>query len=79
MVKKLVALKGKLVFVNDQLVSVNNSEEIEAYEGDYEITPTTKEQILETADKKMKQDLTVKAIPFVEVSNTSGGKTVIIG
>lgn len=78
--KKLVALNGKLVFIDNQLVSVNNGyEEIETYNGSYEITPKGEDQILETADKKMKEDLTVKAIPYAEVSNTSGGTTFTIG
>ena len=51
---------------------------IEEYTGAYEITPTTAEQTLLTKDKYMSDDVTVKEIPFFEVSNTSGGSTVYI-
>ena len=48
------------------------------YEGPYEVTPTINEQILLTKDKAMEDDLEVKSIPYQEVSNPQGGKTVII-
>ena len=48
------------------------------YEGDYEITPTVGEQELKTKHKYMNDDIMVHAIPFFEVSNTSGGNTVFI-
>lgn len=49
------------------------------YEGDYIVTPMVTEQILETQDKVMRSDLTVKEIPTYAVSNESGGNTFIIG
>lgn len=49
------------------------------YEGSYEIKPTNDEQILPTKDKTMKEDLTVDPVSFIEVGNTAGGTTVIIG
>lgn len=49
------------------------------YEGLYEITPRVVEQMLETKDKSMVNDLTVNAIPYVEVSNVGGGFTATIG
>lgn len=52
---------------------------IEIYEGGYAITPTVDGQVLQTAQKLMKDDVTIKAIPFYDVSNTSGGKTIYIG
>ena len=49
------------------------------YEGDYEIIPKAyKEQILNTKNKVMKQDVTVKAIPYYDTTNTAGGSTVYI-
>lgn len=48
------------------------------YEGDYEVTPKVEGQELKTKHKYMIQDVTVHAIPFFEVSNTSGGNTVYI-
>ena len=48
------------------------------YEGDYEVTPTVEGQKLETKQKYMTDDVTILAIPFYEVGNTSGGNTVYI-
>ena len=48
------------------------------YGGSYEVTPKTVAQTLETKDKKMKDNVSVLAIPYFEVSNTDG-TTVIIG
>ena len=56
-----------------------NIHTVEAYEGDYTIVPRVDEQSIPTAEKYMKNDLTVSAIPFFNVSNTSGGSTVYIG
>lgn len=52
---------------------------IPAYQGDYTITPATHTQILETKDTILYNDFTVEEIPFFEVSNNAGGKTVTIG
>ena len=49
-----------------------------AYEGDYEITPTVDGQMLKTKQRYMTDDVTILAIPFYEVGNTSGGNTVYI-
>lgn len=51
----------------------------EQYEGAYEVTPKFEEQILQTAEKVMKDDLKIKEIEITIVSNDSGGNTVIIG
>ena len=48
------------------------------YEGDYEITPKVSQQEFETKNKRMKEDLTVLAIPYSQVSNPQGGLTVNI-
>lgn len=49
------------------------------YKGEYEITPKVTEQILETKNKSMKEDITVFQIPYSSVINPSGGQTVTIG
>lgn len=49
------------------------------YEGEYEVTPRTVTQVLPTKEKNMKNDVTVKEIPFYEVGNLQNGKTVYIG
>lgn len=51
----------------------------EYYVGEYDVTPKIEQQVLSTNDKLMTDDITVKAIPFYEVSNPQGGTTFIIG
>lgn len=48
------------------------------YTGPYEVTPTVDGEVLPTAGKLMKDDLTIKAIPVYSVSNTAGGNTFYI-
>ena len=48
------------------------------YEGDYIVTPRVVEQTMSTKDKVMTDDVTIKSIPFFNVSNESGGSTVYI-
>lgn len=53
---------------------------IPAYDGSYEVTPLANtETILETAGRRMEDDVTVRKIPYYETTNESGGYTVIIG
>ena len=49
------------------------------YDGDYIVTPKVNQQTLPTLNKLMKDDVTIKAIPYYDVGNTSGGSTVYIG
>ena len=51
----------------------------EKYTGSYEVTPRANEQKLHTASKIMMDDVTIKEIPYAEVTNPAGGTTVIIG
>lgn len=52
----------------------------QAYRGEYEVTPKVyDEQSLPTSGKLMGKDVVVHKIPQFEVSNGSGGKTLIIG
>lgn len=61
---------------NVVLISVEGKK----YEGEYDITPSTyNDQVLATRDLVMAKDVTVRKIPQFEVSNTSDGKTLIIG
>jgi hypothetical protein len=64
-------------FKDFQRISVY--EEVEIYEGDYSVTPSLEEQLLPTNQKFMNADITINKIPITAVSNSSGGKTVIIG
>ena len=51
----------------------------EFYDGIYTVTPSTSKQVIDTTNKLLKTDLVVEKIPYREVSNNKGGKTVIIG
>lgn len=53
--------------------------DVSIYDGDYTITPDVDGQTVGTAGKMMRDDLTVEAIPYFDVSNASGGSTVYIG
>lgn len=61
---------------NVVLISVEGKK----YEGEYDITPSTyNDKVLATRNLVMTRDVTVRKIPQFEVSNTSDGKTLIIG
>ena len=51
----------------------------EEYKGEYVVTPKVTEQSLPTKEKVLIEDITIKEIPFYNVSNASGGNTVYIG
>lgn len=49
------------------------------YQGEYIVTPKAYEEtVLQTANKTVLDDVTVKIIPYHETSNLSGGYTVVI-
>ena len=54
-------------------------EDVEYYEGEYDVTPTVDAQSIPTAKKFMKDDVTVKEIPYFVTGNNSGGDTAYIG
>ena len=51
----------------------------EVYEGDYNVIPRVYQQILETKDKLMLDDITVEIMPLAKTINLSNGYTVTIG
>lgn len=61
------------------IVFSGQSRECKSYSGTYDVVPKTNEQILDTYDRHMDENLTIRAIPYAEVTNNSGGKTVSIG
>lgn len=62
-----------LLFASDQ-------SDVPYYQGAYVVTPMLAvEQILETDELRMADDVTVKEIPVTITHNTYGGKTVVIG
>lgn len=42
------------------------------YPGPYEVIPKRRDQVLATKDKNMTDDVTVKEVPWTEVSNPTG-------
>ena len=57
---------------------VVKKEELPEYDGMYEVTPNTNEQTLDTANKRMEENLKINAIPYFDVSNEYG-RTIYIG
>ena len=48
------------------------------YTDDYEVTPKTYSQTLDTANKLLRDDITINEIPYFETSNEEDGITVYI-
>lgn len=67
------------VDISDANVNLKVDINGEIYRGDYEVTPKVDEQVLDTADKFMTDNVVVHEIPVFEVSNSSGGNTIYIG
>ncbi len=51
----------------------------QVYEGPYEAYPHTAEQVLDTKDKLMTNDITIHTISITRTDNPAGGRTVCIG
>lgn len=71
-----LTLEGQLV---GTIQRVSGGEYVPYYEGAYEVTPKSIEQVLKTAGLRMQDDVTVFEIPYAETSNPQGGYTVTIG
>ncbi len=71
-------IQTECTFATDfgEVILVKTDEE---YEGDYNITPRVYQQILNTKDKLMLEDVTVEIIPLAKTINLSNGYTVTIG
>lgn len=67
------------VGIRQDVITIPVYKDVPEYQGAYDITPKVVEQRMETKDKLMTDDVTIKSIPFFNVSNTSGGSTVYIG
>ena len=61
---------------NDNKTGISSGE---IYDGEYVVIPKVTEQSLPTAEKFMEDDVTIKSIPYFNVSNTAGGSSVYIG
>lgn len=51
----------------------------EHYCGDCDVVPCREQTVLETQDKIVDDDIIVHPIPYYQVSNLAGGKTLYIG
>lgn len=49
------------------------------YDGPYNVEPRRVDQVLETQNKSMSNDVTINEIYYAETSNISGGITCYIG
>lgn len=75
---KIDPAKVDLKFNNYQRV-IATDETVDRYKGDYEVTPKVESQVLQTAQKFLEDNVTIKEIPYFDVSNNAGGSTVYIG
>lgn len=66
------------IILADTDIGITEKSAAPSYEDEYEITPTLHTQTLATNGKLMESDVTVRAIPYFEVSNTANGVTVTI-
>lgn len=79
MIRGNISVKNKIIGKLNQGIEKVIIYDGEKYEGDYVITPQVNEQQeLETKNKIMIKNLTIKKVPFYEVSNEEG-TTVFIG
>lgn len=51
---------------------------VAVYEGEYEVTPKLEKQTLETKNKLLNKDVTIKEVPVYKVRNNSGGFSVYV-
>lgn len=74
-----VALKKSIDISGNINIQYVKGKEPPTYEGDYVVIPRVYPQSLDTAGKKMLEDVTVKEVPRSEVVNAYNGITVTIG
>ncbi len=73
--------EGELEYICDGemgIVTEVSSSDIPYYTGQYTVIPTMENQTLETRNKVLTDDVTVKKIPMYETTNLAGGTTVYI-
>lgn len=56
-----------------------SSIEGDIYDGEYMVSPSFEEQVLNTKNKVLTDDVTIGAINVSRISNPQGGNTVYIG
>jgi hypothetical protein len=61
-----------------QIASIKGDSPVITYDGEYEVTPKTTAQTLETSQRFLEKNVEIKEIPYFETSNLAGGETVYI-
>ena len=72
-------ISGSLSVIPTIKGTIRAYDKADVYHGVYEVTPSSNDQELETRGKLLADNVLVNAIPYEEVTNPSGGTTVIIG
>ena len=73
-----IKLQGTIYANKTLMGTINIGGSYDGYKGEYEVVPARREQVLETQNKLLKQNITVIEIPYSSVSNLGGGKTFYI-
>lgn len=73
-----IKLQGTIYASRNLMGTMNVGGGASFYTGEYEVTPTRQDQVLETSNKILREDVTIVEIPYSEVSNLSGGTTYYI-
>lgn len=77
--KNYPKITGKLTPVGQKITGTVTAYGLpNPYSGPYDVTPKVDPQLLLTAGKSLREDITVWGIPYTEVSNKDG-TTCIIG
>lgn len=75
----LLSVEESDQLINMEIIDSGGGGELPYYEGDYHVIPKVgEEQVLQTAFRSMREDVTVEEIPNERVSNQFG-TTFIIG
>lgn len=76
---ELEAVQSEAIHEFDAVNTIQVVEGVPTYDGEYEVTPLAKsEVVLDTKDKLMEDNVTVKKITKFETTNPGGGYTLYI-
>ena len=78
MIVKVAVISQEPVDVQVDAVTRIPAGDVLVYDGPYEAIPKVEAQTLPTAKKLMREDVSVRAIPYFDVSNPAGGNTIYI-
>ena len=78
MIVKVAIIPQEPVTVQLDAVTRTSAGDVQAYDGPYEAIPKVTAQTLPTANKLMLEDVSVRSIPYFDVSNPAGGNTIYI-